>query len=147
KNHGWIGFEEQDAFSASVQYARSWIPPIQQDTDWHTIVTTFTAQSGADDFSIYLENVSSGAAYIDEFSVREVLADGRLGPEIIRHPKADLHTYVEQRPMAFWDEELRAGEQNDIYLRLVVHDKNDWIQNHLDAASGAFVAEGDGYYQ
>jgi PKD repeat protein len=147
KNHDWIGFEEEEAFSAALRDHPSWIPPIQQDTDWHTVVSTVTAQSDDDDFSIYLENVSSGAAFVDEFSVREVLPDGALGPEIIRNPKADMHTYVEQRPMAFWDEQIRVGEQNHIYLRLVVHDKNDWIQNHLDAESGSFVEQGDGYYQ
>ena len=147
KNHGWVGYEEQDVFSASVQNIPSWITPVQQDTDWHTLVATVTAQSGENDFSIYLDNVSSGAAYIDEFSVREVLTDGSLGPEIIRNPQADLHTYVEQRPMYFWDEQMLAGAQNDIYLRLVVHDKNDWIQNHLDTNSGVFVGRGDGYYQ
>lgn len=147
RNHGWIGFEQPAVFSGLLRDEPAWIPHIWQDTDWHTVVATITAQSDDDDFSIYLDNVLSGEAFVDEFSVREVLPGGGLGPELIRNARADMHTYVEQRPMAFWDQQMRAGEQNEIYLRLVVHDKNDWIQNHLDAAAGLFVEEGDGYYQ
>jgi PKD repeat protein len=147
KNHDWLGLDPPAAVDAALQNQPSWITPVAQTTDWHTIVTTFVARSGADDFSIYLENVTSGTAFIDEFSVRAVRPDGRLGPEIIRNPRADMHTYVEQRPLAAFDDQVAAGERNGIHLRYVVQDKNDWIPNHLDASSGVFVEAGDGYYQ
>lgn len=147
KNHDWLGLEPPASFDAALRDTPSWITPIRQDTDWHTVVAPWVATSDADHFSIYLENVTGGAAFVDQFSIRERLPDGRLGPELIRNPRADLHTYVEQRPMAYFDHQVAAGEQNGVHLRYVVQDKNDWIPNHLDSASGVFVQQGDGYYQ
>lgn len=147
KRHGFSGFGTPDEFDAAMSSRPALLPHLNGTTAWHTVISTFTANSNDGDFSVYLENVTGGQAYIDEFSVREVLSGGSLGPEQIRNSKADLHTYVEQRPMAYFDSQVTAGEQNEINLRFVVHDKNDWIQNHLHAASGAFVSSGDGYYQ
>ncbi|MBP1465345.1 PKD domain-containing protein [Candidatus Chloroploca sp. M-50] len=149
KFHGWPqepGFEEAHRNYASL------IPPISVDRDWHTVVARY--RTGSDegagqargDLSLYLDNVTAGRAYIDELSVREILPGETRGPELIRNPRADLHTYVEQRPAAFLDDQLVRGEADGIYYRYVVHDKNDWIQNHL-SRDGIFVASGDGYYQ
>ncbi len=142
KNHDW----PPDDFEREMRSAPSWIPMIDQDKDWHTIVTRVTAQNDSDDFTIYLDNVTAGEAFVDEFSIREVLADGSLGPEQIRNPRADWHTYVEQRPMAAFDEAITTGETNGINLRYVVHDKNDRLINSL-TAYGVFADFGGGYYQ
>jgi len=142
KNHDW----PPDNFEEAMRSAPSWIPIIDQDTDWHTVVTRFTAQSGSNDFTIYLDNVTAGEAFVDELSIREVLGDGSLGPEQIRNPRADWHTYVEQRPMAAFDDEVTAGEANGINLRYVVHDKNDRLINAI-TTYGVFADYGSGYYQ
>ncbi|MBU0618878.1 hypothetical protein KKD62_01430 [Patescibacteria group bacterium] len=99
-----------------------------------------------DNISLYLDNVAGGQVYIDEFSIREVLSAGSLGGELIRSPRADVHTYVDQRPAAYFDQEVVAGEQNYVFYKYVVQDKNDWIPNHLHNF-GMFVNDGDGYYQ
>lgn len=139
------GFIPND-FDNTMRSRPNWISHINGDTPWHTVVATVTASDSNSDFYIYLDNVTAGEAFIDMMSVREVLAGGTLGGEQVRNPKADMHTYVEQRPLAYTDNEVSQGEINGTNLRYVVHDKNDWIQNHLNSA-GVFVSSGDGYYQ
>jgi outer membrane protein assembly factor BamB len=145
KNHGWLSWSED--IDTVLRPSPSWVDRITTNRDWHTIVQRFTTSSSVNnDFSIYLENVNSGSAYVDELSIREVLANGSLGGELIRQPRADMHSYVEQRPAAFFDWQQAQGDQNGVFFKYVVHDKNDWIQNHLTSA-GIFAATGDGYYQ
>ena len=149
KLHDW---PEEPGFERANRANHSLIPRISVNRDWHTVVATYRTgdDEGAGqpraDLSIYLENVTAGRAYIDAFSVREILPGGRLGPELIRNPRADLHTYVEQRPAAAIDDHLAQAERAGIFFKVVVHDKNDWIQNHL-LAQGIFADTGDGYYQ
>jgi len=125
-------------------------PHIKQNTDWTTLEITYTTPSFLEgtDLSIMLDNVTAGRAYIDEFSIRECMDVNcnNLGGEIIRNPKADIHTYIEQRPAAFFDYQVEQAEKNDVYLKFVVHDKNDWIQKHL-LKNGQWADNGDGYYQ
>lgn len=148
KLHGW---PNEPGFEAENRASPSLIPRISVDRDWHTLVATYRTAadeggSGRNDISIYLENVTAGRAFIDAFSVREILAGGGLGPELIRTPLADMHTYVEQRPAAAIDDQLAQGERDGIFFKYVVHDKNDWIQSRL-LPSGIFAEIGDGYYQ
>lgn len=117
--------------------------------DWKTITNNFTANQNWTDFYLYLDNITAGKAYVDEFSIKECLtADcSSLGGEIIRTPRADQHTYVEQRPAAFIDWQLEQGEANGVFFQYVVHDKNDWIQGSLDT-NGNWIpfSEGTRYY-
>jgi hypothetical protein len=123
------------------------IQHINTNGDWSTVTTTFTAPSSVgSDFSLYLDNATGGQVYIDEFSMRAILPGGGLGGEIIRDPRADLHTYVDPRGAAFFDWQVAQAEQNGVFLKYVVHDKNDWIQNHL-LANGQWADTGDGYFQ
>lgn len=137
------------------------LPHNSGNKGWQTLTGTYTAdaKTGRNSIYLYLDNVAfdKGAVNIDEFSMREVLPDGSLGGEIIRNPKADLHTYVEQRPAAYLDWQIGEGEKYGIYYKYVVHDKNDMIQNHLKSdgtfvgyikgADGTNYPAGDGYYQ
>lgn len=144
----WIGIgdplqTQEDALRDKPMF----FPHITENRDWFTLETDFKTNSNPEDnVSIYLDNVTGGSAYIDEFQIREVLADRSLGGSVIRNPKADLHTYVDPRGAANIDWIVEQAEKNGVYLKLVVHDKNDWIQNHLKA-DGTFADEGDGYYQ
>ncbi|KKS80855.1 MAG: hypothetical protein UV56_C0006G0003 [Candidatus Woesebacteria bacterium GW2011_GWC1_43_10b] len=122
---------------------------VNSNQDWRTINTTFTTGSSVyTDVSLYLDNVTAGQVYIDEFSIKEVLPGGGVGGEKIRNPSADLHTYVDPRAAAFFDWQVEEGEKNGVFFKYVVHDKNDWIQNHLNA-QGQFVSsdQDGGYYQ
>jgi hypothetical protein len=144
----WIGIgdpmqSQEDALRKKPMF----FPHVSENRDWFTIETDFkTNSSPEDNVSIYLDNVTGGSAYIDEFQIREVLPDGSLGGSVIRNPKADMHTYVDPRGAADIDWMVEQAEKDGVYLKLVVHDKNDWIQAHLKS-DGTFADEGDGYYQ
>jgi hypothetical protein len=69
-----------------------------------------------------------------------------LGGEVIRQARADIHTYVEQRPAAYFDDQVRQGEINGVFFKYVVQDKRDWIQARL-TRFGVFASVGDGYFQ
>ncbi|MEM2175331.1 MAG: PKD domain-containing protein, partial [Candidatus Micrarchaeia archaeon] len=126
------------------------------NNNWITVTTTFVIDRSEPNYYnwrniyIYLENVTGGWAYIDEFSIKECLNSDctLLGGEVIRNPKADQHTYVDPRGAAYFDYIVEEAERNGIYLQLVVHDKNDFIQNSLKK-DGTWVDlwQGDGYYQ
>jgi PKD repeat protein len=145
KRHGF----PTDAIEATLRSAPSLIPAISRDRDWHTLVVRFTP-SGADGdlryLSLLLDNVSLGRAYIDQFSIRPVQADGTLGGEMIRQSRADVHTYVEDRPAAAFDVQVAEAERLGVVLKVVVQDKRDWIYEHLGAA-GVFTHRGEGYFQ
>jgi PKD repeat protein len=145
KTHGFPGA----TIETDLKSRPSIIPVISQDRGWHTVVATYTAPSDAAStpyFSLLLDNVTGGHVYIDQFSIKPVLADGTTGGELIRHSKADIHTYVEQRPAAFFDWQLQQGEANGVFFKYVVQDKRDWVPAHL-SRFGVFVDSGDGYFQ
>lgn len=148
KLHDFVSHEENIATTENMLRSKpEVIKHITTNRDWYTLNTTFTTPSQVGtDLSLYLDNVASGQVYIDEFSMKEILPDGGLGGELIRNPRADIHTYVDPRGAAFFDWQVEQGEQNGVLFKYVVHDKNDWIQNHL-LTNGQWAAEGDGYYQ
>lgn len=99
--------------------------------------------------SIYLDDVTSGEVYIDQFSIKEVVNPGgaeSYGGELMRNSKADLHEYTESRPAAYFDWQVEQGIAHNVHHQYVIQDKNDWIPNHL-GAQGQFSDFGDGYYQ
>ncbi len=136
-----------DDFANAMRGEPSLIPIIYQNRGWHTVVTTYTTPSSIGDYiHIYLDNVTNGNVYVDEFSMKEILPNGSLGAEIVRNPYADIHNYVEQRPLAHFDDQLTEGETFGVYHKYIVQDKNDWIPNHL-VDVGIFQNSGAGYFQ
>ncbi len=147
KKTGW----PSDTFAADNRNTPSMIPIVSQNQDWHTLINRFTATSqdadkGRPYINLYLDNVSAGKVYIDQFSLREVLPNGALGGELIVDANANLQSYVDPDGAAYIDWQVQQGEQDGVYFKYVVHDKRDWVQNHL-LASGVFANKGDGYYQ
>jgi methionine-rich copper-binding protein CopC len=145
KTHGW----PTENLEQDLRSHPSMIPVINQNRDWHTVVARYTTtqRDGDNQFmSFYLDNVSDGSVDIDQFSIKEILPDGSYGGELIRHSKADIHTYVEQRPAAYFDWQVEQGEQCGVFFKYVIQDKNDWVPNHL-VRDGSFQDAGDGYFQ
>jgi hypothetical protein len=145
-DHPWGQDGTPDQFDAVARNASRIVNHDTTNHDWQTVNLTYTAEGERTHLYVYLDNVTAGQVYIDEFSMREILSDGTLGGEVIRNPRADMHTYVEQRPAAFTDWQVEQGEKNNVYFKYVVHDKNDWIQNHL-LSTGQWADQGNGYYQ
>jgi hypothetical protein len=148
QNGAW-GDPNASTFDNTFRNSPVVISHINQNKDWHDITLTYTAPINSDNIYLYLDNVSSGQAYVDMFSMIPVNSSGTpIGGEIVRSYKADIHTYVDQRPLAHFDYMIEQGEKNGVFHKMVVHDKNDWVQNHL-STSGAWVEESlsGGYYQ
>ena len=123
-------------------------PYDNQNHTWRTATYEFTATQDWQNIYLYLDNVSNGQVYIYKFSIKPVLSDGSLGGEVIRNPIADQHTYVDPRGAAFIDWLVEEAEKAGVYLQLVVHDKNDAIQNRLKMdGTWTDIFKGDGYYQ
>ena len=145
ESHHW-GISDVAGIENFLRNSTRIVNHISTNSDWNTVTTTFTSPINSSQIYLYLDNVTSGQVYVDEFSMREILPGGGLGGEVIGNPRADQHTYVENRPAAFMDWQLDQGEQNDVFFKYVVHDKNDWIQSHL-LTDGVWADVGDGYYQ
>jgi PKD repeat protein len=144
KTHGF----PTSTIDSDLRAAPSIVPVVHTDRDWHTLVVRYTAgPRDADGYiSLLLDNVTAGRVYIDQFSIREVSDDGAPGGELIRHARADMHTYVEQRPAAYLDWQVEQGERYGVFFKYVVQDKRDWVPNHL-TRFGTFATVGDGYFQ
>lgn len=117
-------------------------PYIAGSTDWQIVQGTIT--TGADQYflnNLYLilENATGGAAYVDKVSLQEDLGNG-YGPNVIRKPQMNFHTYFDPMRAWDWDYVLDRAAEKDIYLKIVILEKNDWIYNHI-APDGSLSPE------
>jgi len=84
-----------------------------------------------------LENVNPGpgqgnTAWIDEVQIRENLGGGQYGPDIISKPSMSQLEYYDQRYSYAFDKLLDLAAQDGVYLKLVLLEKNEFIQDHFD---------------
>ncbi|NJN64631.1 MAG: hypothetical protein HC882_06960, partial [Acidobacteria bacterium] len=128
------------------------IAHVAGDTPWHVAMAEFVAQGTAlqsGEFlanpAVILENATSGAAYIDEIAVHEVLAGDALGPNVLRSPRLNSHLTFDPRRGAGLDAMLARAAERGIALRLVIGEKQDWILNRL-APDGLPDALGGHYH-
>ncbi len=160
RHHAWINGSTPNAIDTDLRRYPQLTPHFTGSNEWTTYQTVRRTTSADSDFSIYLDNVTGGQAYINEFSVREVVnptnvstcptSGYTLGGELIRNSKSDIHTYVEQTAAAAFDWLLDDAKRGGVYLKFVVHDKNDPIFNRL-YRNGSWTSNwqtlGDGYFQ
>lgn len=106
-------------------------------------------------FYLSMENVdnvsvptqANEVAYIDRVEIREDaigcasasgpgnqfdLTNGKCGVNIISQPSVAYHEYFDQKYSYSFDKVLEMAKQNNVYLKLVVMEKNEFIQNHID---------------
>ena len=119
---------------------------------WTTIEGTWN--SGSNDFlprlHIGLENVIQGKTWIREISLKEDLGNNQLGPEVLTEPSLEYELYFPERSAYELDKVIDLAGQNNLYLKLVLMDKNDMTFFKLDD-DGTFVLGGesdnmDGFY-
>jgi hypothetical protein len=114
-------------------------------SEWGTIEGTWF--SGNYNFlpKVYvgLENVTHGTANILSISAREVLGGGQYGPEIMQQPSMEYELYFPDPALYAMDKYVELAEKHDMYLKLVLMDKNDQIYYKLDD-DGTFVIGGEG---
>ncbi|MBO9336452.1 MAG: hypothetical protein J7455_17490 [Roseiflexus sp.] len=133
---GWLGDTCADPAATSSASTRL-AGYVNGTTDgWKTFTSTFT--TGANEFflgNLYLilENTTSGQAFVDEISIREVAGGVPVGPEVLRKNRFAYHLYFDQQPSWQWDHLFAEAERYGVTIRPVVLEKNDWIANHIDA--------------
>lgn len=79
-----------------------------------------------------LDNVAAGNAYIKSISIRELKSDGSTGPELFVDYEADKRHYFSQRESALLDRKIEIAEENGLYLRLVLSEKEDPLLTRSD---------------
>jgi len=121
---------------------------------WQVVTGTLTTSSGQyflDSLYLTLSNATGGAVYVDQVWVEEALNGGGYGPNLVRKPKMNAHTYFDPSRAWQWDAILDQAARNDVYLKLVVLEKNEWISNRItpagtmttDASNSNFYAAPD----
>lgn len=122
------------------------VPHRAGDTPWHWAEADFVATTDfLPNLAMILENATGGAGYVDEVSVREILPDNLLGPELLRGPRANAHLSFDARRGEGLEFALAAAQAQQVYLRLVIAEKQDWVINHLGPA-GTPAPNGEQFY-
>jgi hypothetical protein len=116
-----------------------------RNTDWAAFQGTFT--TGASEWRLpfiylMLDNVTAGEANVSEMSLKEVLSDGSLGPELLAKSRGDSHMDYNQLRSWGWDYVLDSAAERGVYLKLVVLEKNDRVWTSI-AADGTVAQSED----
>jgi hypothetical protein len=110
------------------------------NSDWTEIFGTY--HSGnlnfLSSFYLTLTNLTQGTAYVDQVIMEENLGNGQYGPNIIPKPGMNHHQYADQNLSARFDQVVELAEQNKVYLRPVILEKNDDIAPLIDPNHGFF---------
>jgi hypothetical protein len=118
--------------------------------DWHWFEGQFTHAgermvAGDEGYLVVgLSNTTGGKAYLDEVYIGEDLGDGRIGPNVIGKGKFNYHTYFDQEASWLWDQILDEAAARQIYLKLVIMEKNDGVFNQIQL-DGTYDAEYDDF--
>lgn len=133
KTGGWLWGDGAYCHDPGVGTA---VTPHQvQDTNgWATVEGQFNSSSSdfLPNFYLVLDNVSAGTLYVDSVRIEEALGNDQYGPNIVSKPWMAHHLYMEQRNSYAFDKVLELAEQYDVYLRPVIHEKNERIFNRID---------------
>jgi uncharacterized repeat protein (TIGR01451 family) len=127
---GWLG-----QACAATDQGQPVTPYLAGSQDWQIVngtITTGSQQHFLDNFYLSLVNASGGAAYVDEVWVQEELGGGALGPNLVRKSAMNYHLYFDQVASWQWDYVLDQAAQHDVYLKLVISEKEDWAYTHID---------------
>ncbi|MGQ9675068.1 MAG: hypothetical protein ACUVX1_05325 [Chloroflexota bacterium] len=124
--------------------------PHLHDSEWTTLegtLTTSASQWFLDYLYLLLDNTSAGEVHISQVSLREVLPDGRLGPEILTKSRGDAHMDFDLLRSWDWDYVLDRAAERGVYLKLVILEKNDRVWNFING-DGTLTISGknDNFY-
>ncbi len=139
------GCSEPEAGSVVTSYGGN-------SADWQTVKGLWTSGEHAflPRLSVGLENVTAGWAQVKSISLKEVLPDGRLGPEVLDEPSMQYDAYFRERSLLAMDRYLELAERYGLFLKVVLMEKNDHLYRKLDD-DGSYVLNGeadniDGFY-
>lgn len=80
-------------------------------------------------FHLAIENATAGDVLVDRVWVEAELGSGQFGPNVIDKPWMAQHQYFAQRSSYQFDRVLAAAEEEGIYLKIVILDKQDYLLN------------------
>jgi outer membrane protein assembly factor BamB len=87
-------------------------------------------------------NVLDGTIGIHSINLRrDETGNGGWGPNLLHRSHPETHLYVDQISSARFDEMLRLCEQYEVYQRLTLFDKNDWVLNRIQLQDGNCTEE------
>ncbi|MCB9078316.1 MAG: hypothetical protein H6631_12025 [Anaerolineaceae bacterium] len=124
--------EAGQLLAASYQDTPDWSHyPDPQHAGWQILEGHFN--SGDRDFLGYLylvlENATAGNALVDYLWLEEDLGGNEYGPNVVYRPWMAQHQYFEQRNSFVFDKVVEQAAENNLYLKLVVLEKNDYLLN------------------
>ena len=129
----------------SIRYTNNWpeisnigsyqilVQPINGTTPWHVATGDYTATSDFVPEYICICFQGSGTGYVDECALHEVLADGSLGPQLLRSPKFCSVYTMDPRRSAGMDAIFSEAAAKNIHFKLVISERREEILNRIDA--------------
>jgi len=85
-------------------------------------------------------------ADIDSVSIAEDLGGGYYGPNIVTKPSFQQLSYYMERNAYAFDKVLDLAKQNDVYLKLVVMEKNEQIENEIGFDGNSANFDNNNFY-
>ncbi len=129
KAGGWLGTDDVSPAAGTRLSAYA----LRGYSDWVYLVGEWTADSEQLPFLyLTLENVSAGAAWVDEFTMQPIASDGRLGPNILDTWNANAHRYADPIECRKADYLIREAARRGIHYQVVILEKNDPLLNFFD---------------
>lgn len=131
KTGGWLG---TDVVNPGVGQVIT--PYMRGDNHWSYLVGTLQTGSGQtslDNIYLVLENCT-GEAYLDQLTIQEVNPDGSLMQNILTKWNANTHLYLDPIRPKNADYKIEQANNAGIHYKIVIHEKEDYISNHIDQA-------------
>jgi len=124
-----------------ISYAdwRRLTQPLPANSGWRNVTADVTTPADLYYLHVKLvnENLTSGDVYFSDFSIREILSGGGLGPELVDQPHPDVWTYTPQFTAWRCERQLELAEANDLFMKVTVQEKEDSIWARI-LADGSF---------
>jgi hypothetical protein len=93
------------------------------------------------------QNGRNPSVYISSVEIRERRSDGSLvGPNVAPKPSMQHHTYFEQRFSYAFDRVLQLAEQNGVFLKVVILEKDEDILSWIRPDGSFGSADGNNFY-
>lgn len=137
----WLGEEviQPDIGQTISAYMRG-------NNDWSyltAIIETQPGQHTLDYIYLVLENCT-GEAFLDQMTLQEIKPDGGLKANILSKWNANSHLYLDPIKSKEADFLIDQAHNQDVYYKIVIHEKGDFISNHIDKAG--FVSSTHGNF-
>ncbi|MCL5411305.1 MAG: dockerin type I domain-containing protein [Patescibacteria group bacterium] len=130
---GWPNADANSCPDALSSYSA--LTPYLNGNGWQTVEADYTttgSQQFIDFLYMVMDNVNTGSyAHVAEVSMKEVLANGSLGPEILIKSKSDMQNDFNLRESWKWDYLFDRAAEKNIYFKTVVLEKNDRVWNMI----------------